>query len=229
MLRRPLAALALVAAFPLADTTAAARQAPRRIIHFSAFDDKGRAVTDLRPADLAARPGAKPLEVIGVEPAQTPLRVSVIVSDAGTGGFQQAVATFIQMVRERAEIELISLLTQPEVITNFSSDPAVLRQGVRRLGVRGRQHGAQLMEAIEDATKGGVAEGGRPVILVLRVGVEGTTPLVGSEVRERLRRSGALLYVVSTASAQRPPPTSARQGISAAQAQLQDDEARFTL
>jgi hypothetical protein len=224
MLRRPLAALALVAAFPLADTMAAARQAPRRIIHFSAFDDKGRAVTDLQPADLAVRAGGKPLEVIRVEPAQTPLRVSVIVSDAGTGGFQQAVATFIQMVRERAEIELISLLTQPEVITNFSSDPAVLREGVRRLGVRGRQHGAQLMEAIQDATKGVVAEGRRPVILVLRVGVEGTTPLVGSEVRERLRRSGALLYVVSTASAQRPPPTSARQGISAEQAQLQDDE-----
>ena len=116
------------------------------------------------------------------------------------------------MVRERAEIELISLLTQPDVITNFSSEPAVLREGVRRLGVRGRQHGAQLMEAIQDATKGVVAEGRRPVILVLRVGVEGTTPLVGSEVRERLRRSGALLYVVSTASAQRQPPTSARQG-----------------
>jgi hypothetical protein len=50
----------------------------------------------------------------------------------------------------------------------------VLNEGVRRLGVRGRQDGAQVMEAILDATTGVVTEGRRPVILVLRVGMEGT-------------------------------------------------------
>ena len=58
MLRRPLAALALVAAFPLADTMAAARQTPRRIIHFNAFDDKGRAVTDFSRPTSQSEPAA---------------------------------------------------------------------------------------------------------------------------------------------------------------------------
>ena len=42
------------------------------------------------------------------------------------------------------------------------------------------------------------------------------------EVRGQLRTSGALLHVVSTAGAQRPPASSARQGISTEQAQNQD-------
>ena len=148
----------------------------------------------------------------------------MIVSDAGTGGFQQGIASFVQRLTDRAELGLVSVLPQPEVVTNFTSDAAVLREGVRRLGVRGRQDGAQVMEAIQEATKGVVSEGQRPVILVLRVGVEGTTPLDGADVRERLRRSGAMLYVISTASAARRPPSSARTGISAEQSQLHYDE-----
>jgi hypothetical protein len=43
-------------------------------------------------------------------------------------------------------------------------------------------------------------------------------------VRDRLRKSGALLYVVSTVGAQRPPVSQARAGISNEQAQLRADE-----
>ena len=72
----------------------------------------------------------------------------MIVSDAGTGGFQQGIASFVQRLTDRAELGLVSVLPQPEVVTNFTNDAAVLRAGVRRLGARGRQDGAQVMEAI---------------------------------------------------------------------------------
>jgi hypothetical protein len=199
-------------------------QTNTRTFYLSAFDDKGRMVPDLQPADIIVKAGGKLLEVVRTEPAAAPLRIAVIVSDAGTGGFQQGIASFVQRLTDRAELGLVSVLPQPEVVTNFTSDAAVLRAGVRRLGARGRQDGAQVMEAIQEATKGVVSEGQRPVILVLRVGVEGTTPLDGGEVRERLRRSGAMLYVISTASAARQPPSSARTGLSKEQAQLHDDE-----
>jgi hypothetical protein len=101
----------------------------------------------------------------------------------------------------------------------------VLSAGLRRLGPRGRQRGGQLIEAIADATKTVSSEGTRPVILVLRVGAEATTSLTGDEVREQLRRSGAILHVVSTVGAERSAPPSARPGISAEQAQLHDAEA----
>lgn len=223
-MRRPLLSiLAAVAAVGLAHAGAGARQTTRTI-YLNAFDNKGSPLPDLQPADLVVKASGKLLEVVRVAPSETPLRITVIVSDAGTGGFQQGVAAFIERLIDRAEFGLVSVLTQPEVVTNFSNDPAVLQAGVRRLGARGRQHGAQVMEAIQEATGAVPSETRRPVIVVLRVGVEGTTPLDGGEVRDRLRRSGALLYVISTASSARQPPPSARTGISTEQAQLHDDE-----
>ena len=46
----------------------------------------------------------------------------------------------------------------------------------------------------------------------------------GDDVREQLRKSGAILYVVSTVGAQRAAPSQARAGISNEQAQLRADE-----
>jgi hypothetical protein len=224
VLRTLLTALTVIATLAAPQAGGRALQANTRTFYLSAFDDKGRMVPDLQPADIIVKAGGKLLEVVRTEPAAAPLRIAVIVSDAGTGGFQQGVASFVQRLTERAELGLVSVAPQPEVVTNFTSDAAVLREGVRRLGARGRRDGAQVMEAIQEATKGVVSEGQRPVILVLRVGVEGTTPLDGRDVRERLRRSGAMLYVISTASAARQPPSSARTGISTEQAQLHDDE-----
>lgn len=218
-----LSTLAVIAAMAVMVAGADARQGTRTV-HLIALDDRGQVLPDLRPSDIVLKAGGKLLEVIRVEPAATALRITVLVSDAGTGGFQQGIASFVERLRDRAEIGLVSVLTQPEVVTNFSSDAAVLRAGVRRLGLRGRQDGAQVMEAINDAARAVPSEGRRPVIVVLRVGVEGTTPLDGGDIRERLRRSGALLYVISTAAAARQPPSTARTGLSKEQAQLHDDE-----
>ena len=224
MLRAVLTALTVVATLAAPQAGVGAFQANTRTVYLSAFDDKGRMIPDLQPTDIIVKAGGKLLEVVRTEPAAVPLRIAVIVSDAGTGGFQQGIASFVQRLSDRAEVGLVSVLPQPEVVTNFTGDAAVLREGIRRLGVRGRQDGAQVMEAIQEATKGVVSEGQRPVILVLRVGVEGTTPLAGADVRERLRQSGAMLYVISTASAARQPISSARTGISTEQSQLHYDE-----
>jgi hypothetical protein len=223
-LRRTLLAATTVVATLAGHAGGSVLQVNSRTFHLTAQDDGRSPIPDLQPADLVAKAGGKLLEIVRIEPAAERLRIAVIVSDAGTGGFQQGIATFVQRLMGRAEIGLVSVLPQPQVVTSFTGDPNVLAAAVRRLGVRGRQDGAQVMEAILDATKGVVSEGRRPVILVLRVGVEGTTPLDGGQVRDRLRRSGAVLYVISTASAARQPPPSARIGISAEQAQLHDDE-----
>jgi hypothetical protein len=66
--------------------------------------------------------------------------------------------------------------------------------------------------------------GARRVFLVVRVGAEAPTTVSGDDVREQLRKSGAILYVVSTVGAQRAAPSQARAGISAEQAQLRADE-----
>ena len=203
---------------------AAARQPESRTLYVTALDRDGRPVTDLQAADFAVKVGNKTLEVTRAEAAQMPLRIAVIVADAGTGGFQQGLGNFMQKLLGHAEFSLISVIVQPEVVVDYASEGAVLRDGLRRLGPRGRQAGAQLMEAIREAAGTVRRDGRRPAILVLRVGGEAITPLSGNEVRDQVRKSGALLHVVSTLGAQRTPASSARPGISSEQAQMQDND-----
>jgi hypothetical protein len=214
--------IALAAGGAAPAVTAVQRES--RTIYVTALDRDGRPAADLQAGDLAVKVGNKPAEIIRAEPAQMPLRIAVLVADSGTGGFQQGLGTFMQKLLGRAEFCLTSVIVQPDVIVDYASEGALLRDGLRRLGPRGRQRGAQLMEAIRDAAVTVRRDGRRPAILVLRAGGEANTPLSGNDVREQLRASGALLHVVSTVGAQRPPPSSARQGISAEQAQNEDND-----
>jgi hypothetical protein len=225
-LTRSAAAALLLLAIAVSNPVAArsTRQSESRTIYVTALDRNGAVVTDLQPADFAVKVGNKPLELVRAEPAQMPLRIAVLVSDAGVGGFQQALGQFMQKLLGRAEFSLVSVIVQPEVIVDYASEGGVLRDGLRRLGPRGRQAGAQLMEAVRESAGTVRQNGRRPVILVLRVGSEATTPLSGKDVREQLRASGALLHVVSTLGAQRAPASSARPGISNEQAQMQDND-----
>ena len=201
-----------------------ARQAEPRTVYVTVTDRKNVPVTDVDVSEFEVKADGKRAEIVSAAPATTPLRIALIVSDAGTGGFQAAAASLMQKLLGRAEFSLISLIVQPETITGYTGDAAALRDAVKRVGIRGRQVGAQLMETIRDTTKNVRREGTRPVIIVMRVGAETSSTLSADEVRDDLRKSGAILYVVSTMSAERRPASSARPGISTEQAQMQDDE-----
>jgi hypothetical protein len=199
-------------------------QSDTRTVHVSVADRDGSGVVDLQAAELEVKVGGKTQQVISARQAVVPLRIAIIVSDAGTGAFQQAIANFMQKLLGHAEFRLVSVIVQPETVVDYTSSGGALREGVLRLGPRGRQRGAQLMEAIHEVTKNVRREGTRPVIVVVRVGAEATTTVPGDQVREQLQKSGAILYVVSTVGAQRAAPSQARPGISAEQAQLRADE-----
>jgi VWFA-related protein len=204
--------------------TRGALQAPPRIVHVSVTDRNGSGVPDLTAADFEVKVGGKTRDVISARRATVPMRIAILVSDGGTGGFQLGLANFMQTLLGHAEIALISVIVQPELVVDYTGEAGVLSAGLRRLGPRGRQRGAQLIEAIADAAKNVHREGRRPVILVVRVGAEAPSTLAGDDVRDQLRTSGAILYVISTVGAQRAAPSQARPGISAEQAQLRADE-----
>ena len=205
-----------------------ARQPESRTIYVTALDRDGRPVTDLQAADFALKVGNKPLEVIRAEPAQAPLRIAIIVSDAGTGGFQQGLATFMQKLLGRAEFSLISVIVQPESVVDYASPKRACsrrRPAPPRTRADGKR-GAQLMEAIQDGDETRPARRhGVPVILVSRVGAEATTPIPGDDVARtaaaerrasctscpRLARNGSTVVErgpgISTEQAQSRMPT----------------------
>jgi len=198
-----------------------------RTIYASVTDKNGAALTDMQATDFEIKEGGKATDIISVAPAQIPLRVAVLVADQGTGAFQRGTAQFMQKLLGHAEFALYSIVVQPEKLVDFSHDGRELSAAVSRLGPRGRETGsAQLLEAIDEATKQVQHEDRRPAIVVLRLGGEASTTLSGNDVREKLRKSGAVLYVVSAAGAQGSAPPQARgtDAVSVQQGQLRDSE-----
>jgi VWFA-related protein len=206
------------------DAAAPRVQQKTRTVYVSVADKSGAAVTDLQAADFEVKVAGKPQTVASAAAATVPLRIALLVADQGTGAFQQGIARFMQKLLGHAEFALISVIAQPEKVVDYSPDGAALSAGLGRLGPRGRQIGGQLMEAIVDATKDVRSETKRPVIVAMRLGGEAPSQLSGSDVREQLRKSGAILYVISTAGAQAGAPSQARTGLSTEQAQLADSE-----
>jgi len=195
-------------------------------VYASVIDKQGQAVTDLQATDFEVRVAGTPRDVVSAEPAKIPLRIALLVADQGTGAFQLGLAHFMQRLLGHAEFALISVVVQPEKLVDFSHEGRDLSAGLSRLGPRGRQTGAQLMEAIQDATKDIQHEERRPVIVVMRLGGEAATSLDGDDVREQLRKSGAALYVVSAAGAQGKAPSQATgtDAVSVQQGQFRDAE-----
>jgi len=217
------------------DARTQATRPQTRTIYASATDKNGTAITDMQAADFEIKDGGKACIVVSVAPAEIPLRIALLDADQGTGAFQRGIAQFMQKLLGHAEFALYSIVVQPEKIVDFSHDGRELSAGVSRLGPRGRQTGtAQLLEAIHEATKEGQHEDRRPAIVVMRLGGEGPTTLMGNDVRDKLRKSGAVLYVVSGAGAQGNAPSQARgtDAVSVQQGQLRDQEltdAQFAL
>jgi VWFA-related protein len=197
-----------------------------RTVHVSVTDKKGGPVTDMQAAEFEVKEGGKTRDVVRAEIATRPLRIAMLVADGGTGMFQRSLAFFMERLLGHAEFALTSVVVQPETVVDYSSDAAALSAGLSRMAARGRERGAQLLEAIQDATKDVRSEDRRPVIVVMRVGGEAATTLAGEDVRAQLRKSGAILYVISTVGAQRGAPPQARgtDPVSIAQGQLRDDE-----
>jgi len=221
------AVLAGPSSVSVVDARTQATRPQTRTIYASATDKNGAAITDLQAADFEIKDGGKACTVVSVAPAEIPLRIALLDADQGTGAFQLGIARFMQKLLGHAEFALYSVVVQPEKIVDFSHDGRELSAGVSRLGPRGRQTGtAQLLEAIDEVTKEVQHEDRRPAIVVMRLGGEGPTTLNGSDVRDKLRKSGAVLYVVSGAGAQGNAPPQARgtDAVSVQQGQLRDQE-----
>jgi hypothetical protein len=201
-------------------------QGRTRTVYVSALDRNGAPVPGMQATDFEVKEGGRTQEIT-VKPATTPFRIAILVADWGTGNFQAGLARFVEKLYGHAQFSLVSVLLQPITVLDYSDRLGELIGGLNRLGVRGRQKDAQLLEAIQDVTKTVRSETKRPVIVVLRIGAEATTSLSGDDVREQLRRSRAILEVISLGVQTAATPTATGDDpMSIAQNRMRDDEQR---
>jgi hypothetical protein len=218
----------LTSSVPSLSASGAAQAGPTtRTVFASVVAKDGTPVTDLTAADFEVKEGGKTQEIKDVKIATMPLRVHVIVSDNGTGAFQLGVLRLAQALIERSEFAFTSVLVQPDRVMGFTDNGEQVGAGIQRLGRRGDgKGGSQLMEAMVDALKDIAAPGKHPVLVVLRLGNEGSSTIRHGNVRDTLRMTGTTLYVISRAGASKAPPmTGGAAGMTPEIAQQQGAEA----
>ena len=198
-----------------------------RTVFVSVLAKDGTPVTDMTSADFEVKEGGKVQEITSIKPATTPIRLHTIVSDGGTGAFQLGILRMAQALQGSTEFAFTSVLVQPRRLTGFTDNGQKVGESIQQLGPRGTTSGGhQVMEAIVIALEDIAAPGKRPVLLVLRIGNEGSNPVTANVVREALRKTGTTLYVVSRSGASRPAATySGASGMSSEVAQRQMEDA----
>lgn len=213
-----LAAFALAAIANLNTAPVGAAQNVTRTLYVSVIEkDGGNPVLDMKAADFEVKEGGKVQQISTLKVADLPLRVALIVSDRGTGGFQLGALRFVEALLGHGEIAITGIVTQPERYSDYSGNVDVLREGLIKLARRGGTGpGAQVVETLMDAAKEVSKEGFRPVIVLMRNGGEGSTPIRAEAVREQLRKSGAALYAISTTGTQGIRSGGANEAVTAA-------------
>ncbi len=172
---------------------------PVRHLYISAVGKGSAPIPDLGAADVVVSEGGRPLDVVGVERATAPLRVALLVDDSGPGlrFIREGAGVFIQRLGGRGEIALFSIGGRNTAIVDFTADVAALYQGVRQLTTR-TTTGAYLLDGVHDALDAlGARDAERPVLVVLMLEGPEFSSVRADRLLEELRRSRAVLHVVS--------------------------------
>jgi hypothetical protein len=130
------------------------------------------------------------------------MQIAVLIDDStaatdATSYLRDGLAAFLERMRGRAEIGLITVGDRPTVLAPYTTDTEVLNKQVRRIFPR-TNSGAYLLDAIVDASKAlAKREATRPVILAITFeGVEHSNVHHDTVLKE-LAKSGAALHVIA--------------------------------
>jgi VWFA-related protein len=173
-----------------------------RVVYVVATDSLGAPVTDLTASDFGVKEGGHDREVVKAELSTSPMQVSILVDDNGSGIFRAAVGQFLQQLLGHGEFAVSSVIGQTQKLVDYTSDVEALRGAQARLAPRpATPDGGQLLEGISEAARElQRRKAERPVIVALTVGGEEHSPLQAHQVLDQLRDSGASLHVVSVAA-----------------------------
>src|SRR5687767_14464625 len=173
-----------------------------REIYVSVLDNKGVPIAGLTPADLVVKEDGAVREVLDVKPADAPLQIALLIDDSAaaseaTSHLREGLTAFLERMRGRAEIGLITVGERPTVLAPYTTDTGILVKHVGLIFPR-NQSGAYLLDAIVEASKAlAKREAARPVILALTFeGIEHSNMHYEVVLRELLK-SGAALHVIA--------------------------------
>jgi VWFA-related protein len=177
----------------------AVREGVARNVYITATVADGKPATDLTPADMIVREDGRVREVLAVAPARETMQIALLVDDAGPGlqFIRTAVAEFIHILQNAAEIAIVSTAAQNTVLVDFTSDSGALLAAANRLVTRSTSGGYVLDAIRESASTLQRREAARPVIVLLALEGKEYSSISKDQVLDAVRRSHAIVYALS--------------------------------
>jgi hypothetical protein len=192
----------LAFAGPAAQPQAQPAGARTRDIYVSVVDNKGVAATGLAAADFAVREDGVAREVIKAAPATGPVSVILLVDDsqastASIPHMRDGITHFIDLMKGKASIGIVTVGERPTSILETTSDPAAQKKAIGRIFARPGS-GAYLLDGITEVSKGIQKRNTqRAHIVALSIEAVEFSNLQKEVVLKDLLASGATLHVLA--------------------------------
>jgi hypothetical protein len=200
---RPLAVAFLLGAVTLASVSPLA-QAVQKAMYVSVVDQAGAPVPDLGPSDFIVREDDVAREVLNVVPAHEPMQVAVLVDTSDVAREQipylrDAVPTFVNTLISgdtRNQVTIVGFGERPTILADYTSNTADLKKATDLIWAN-PMSGPYLLDAILEVSEGITKrEAPRPVIVAIAAEGQELSYRHDDQVLDKLRKSGAQLYVL---------------------------------
>lgn len=175
------------------------------LLTVSVTDDYGRNVSGLGRERFTLYEGDEPREILYFDASEAPQSVGIVfdvsrsMRDKGALDFARgAAARLVRQAHRSNEYFVVGFDGRARLLADWTQDEAALVAGLNALGhLEEKKQGTALYDALalafEKVVRGTRA---RPVVVLVTDGIDTESKTKTSTLREMLRRSGVLLYVV---------------------------------
>jgi len=131
--RLVVACLAVAGAAAIARATLHAEEQFQFVV--SVLDDKGAAVTDLKPDDVVMKEGAKRAKVLKLEPFSIPAKVTLVIdnsrdSQGALSEYRAGLSGFLEAIPADVEMTILTSAPQPRTVVKMTNDRTQLTKGL---------------------------------------------------------------------------------------------------
>ena len=179
-------------------------QAVQKAMYVSVVDRAGAPVPGLRPSDFIVREDDVAREVLTVVPADEPMQVAVLVDTSDVAReeiryLRDAVPAFVNTLISggaRNQVTIVGFGDRPTILADYTGNSADLKKATDLIWAS-PMSGPYLLDAIFEVSEGITKrELPRPVIVALAAEGQELSYRHDDQVLDRLRKSGAQLYVL---------------------------------
>ena len=192
----------LVLAIAVISLVSVAAQTRERVAYVSVIDANTLApVTEASPEMIAIREDGTRREIIRMARATSPMPIAVVVDNSEAmaptiADLRRALTTFVKAVDGVGPVGFFTVADRPTILQQYTTEQAELVQSATRL-FHAPDSGATLLDTLADVARGlGKREADRAAVVVITGEHTEFSNLHYTNVLDRLRESGAMMYAV---------------------------------